>query len=45
MDTQGGGASILFGPNYPKLQKIKGKYDPENMFNKWFPITPVSPDA
>ena len=30
-----------FGPNYPRLQGIKKKYDPENIFNKWFPIVPA----
>lgn len=42
VDVSGGGASVLFRENYPKLQLIKGKYDPENIFNKWFPITPDS---
>jgi hypothetical protein len=23
------------------LQGIKKKYDPDNIFNKWFPITPA----
>ncbi|KAK2466421.1 hypothetical protein APHAL10511_002063 [Amanita phalloides] len=30
-----------FGDNYAKLQKIKKKYDPDSVFNKWFPIVPV----
>ncbi|KAF9559964.1 FAD-binding domain-containing protein [Agrocybe pediades] len=34
-------AKIAFRTNYPKLQGIKKKYDPENIFNKWFPITPA----
>ena len=34
-------AEAAFGPNYPKLQKIKRKYDPDNIFNKWFPIVPT----
>jgi FAD/FMN-containing dehydrogenase len=34
-------ASTAFGPNYPRLQGIKKKYDPENVFNKWFPIAPA----
>jgi hypothetical protein len=31
---------ILFGENYPRLQELKKKYDPENIFNKWFAIIP-----
>ncbi|KAL1946728.1 hypothetical protein VTO73DRAFT_14832 [Trametes versicolor] len=34
-------AKLLFGVNYPKLQQIKKKYDPELVFNKWFNITPA----
>jgi FAD/FMN-containing dehydrogenase len=34
-------ARVAFGENYPALQKIKKKYDPENIFNKWFAITPA----
>jgi FAD/FMN-containing dehydrogenase len=30
----------LFLENYPRLQKLKKKYDPDNIFNKWFAITP-----
>ncbi|KAK2464334.1 hypothetical protein APHAL10511_003791 [Amanita phalloides] len=30
-----------FGDNYSKLQRIKKKYDPDNIFNKWFPIVPA----
>jgi hypothetical protein len=33
-------AEILFGENYPRLQELKKKYDPENIFNKGFAITP-----
>ena len=33
-------AEGLFGKNYPRLQELKKKYDPENIFNKWFAITP-----
>ncbi|KAG6835269.1 hypothetical protein H0H93_003257 [Arthromyces matolae] len=34
-------AKAAFGENYPRLQSIKKQYDPENIFNKWFPITPA----
>lgn len=34
-------AKVAFGDNYPKLQSIKKRYDPENIFNRWFPITPA----
>ncbi|KAI0249109.1 FAD binding domain-containing protein [Lactifluus subvellereus] len=32
----------LFGPNYPRLQRLKAKYDPEHVFSKWFVIVPNS---
>jgi len=32
----------IFGDNYPRLQKIKKKYDPDVVFSKWFPINPVT---
>jgi len=32
----------LFGNNYSKLQEIKKKYDPDNIFSKWFAITPAA---
>lgn len=34
-------SAVLFGDNYPKLQKVKQKYDPEMLFKNWFPITPA----
>ncbi|KAF9457219.1 hypothetical protein BDZ94DRAFT_1285372 [Collybia nuda] len=40
-DANANKAKIVFAGNYPKLQGIKKKYDPENIFNKWFPITPA----
>ncbi|GJJ09901.1 hypothetical protein Clacol_004125 [Clathrus columnatus] len=30
----------LWGDNYPRLQKIKYRYDPTCVFNKWIPIQP-----
>ncbi|KAF6762816.1 FAD binding domain-containing protein [Ephemerocybe angulata] len=41
--TAGNGdrAKLAFSSNYPKLQIIKKKYDPENVFNRWFPIIPA----
>ena len=32
---------VLFGDNYAKLQEIKKRYDPDNVFSKWFAITPA----
>jgi len=32
----------LFGPNYPRLQQIKAKYDPKCVFNKWFVVQPAA---
>jgi FAD/FMN-containing dehydrogenase len=34
-------AEVLFGGNYPKMQEIKKRYDPDNVFSKWFSITPA----
>lgn len=31
----------LFDHKYCLLQDIKAKYDPNMMFNKWFPIVPA----
>jgi FAD/FMN-containing dehydrogenase len=41
-DVQTGESKVkrLFGEAYPRLQKIKAKYDPNMVFNKWFPIVP-----
>ncbi|QRV92198.1 FAD-binding domain protein [Ceratobasidium sp. AG-Ba] len=27
-----------FGSNFPRLAELKRKYDPDNLFGKWFPI-------
>lgn len=32
----------IFGANYPRLQQLKARYDPTNMFNKLFAITPTA---
>ena len=34
-------AKKVFGSNYPRLQAIKKKYDPDMVFNRWYPIIPV----
>ncbi|EAU84314.1 FAD binding domain-containing protein [Coprinopsis cinerea okayama7 len=34
-------SKMAFASNYPRLQKLKKQYDPENTFNRWFPITPA----
>jgi len=34
-------ASVVFGGNYGRLRKLKRKFDPENVFNKWYPIEPA----
>ncbi|KAG8900031.1 hypothetical protein FRC01_010281, partial [Tulasnella sp. 417] len=34
-------ARKLFGPNYPRLQEVKKKYDPDMVFDRWFAIRPA----
>jgi hypothetical protein len=34
-------ARVLFGANYPRLQQLKKRYDPEMLFSKWFLIQPA----
>ncbi|KAL5487870.1 hypothetical protein ACEPAI_5978 [Sanghuangporus weigelae] len=31
----------VFGENYPRLQQLKKKYDPDMLFSKWFKIVPA----
>jgi len=43
-ETLEGGAEksvALFGANYPRLASIKKRYDPENVFRKWYNIIPA----
>ncbi|KAG8860903.1 hypothetical protein FRB96_003638 [Tulasnella sp. 330] len=40
-NTTDGNARRAFGTNYPRLQQLKRKYDPDMVFNKWFCIKPV----
>ncbi|KAI0794045.1 FAD-binding domain-containing protein [Fomes fomentarius] len=35
-------SKTLFGENYGRLQELKQRYDPDNVFNKWFAVTPTS---
>lgn len=34
-------AKLIFGDIYERLQRLKTKYDPECVFNRWFPIAPT----
>ncbi|KAL1708775.1 hypothetical protein EV121DRAFT_196437 [Schizophyllum commune] len=34
-------ARATFGAKYPKLQRMKKKYDPGNIFNRWCPVKPA----
>lgn len=34
-------SKILFGDNYPRLQQLKKKFDPDMFFSKWFAIIPA----
>ncbi|KAG8983861.1 hypothetical protein FRB90_005686 [Tulasnella sp. 427] len=35
-------AELAFGANYARLREVKRKYDPENLWNKWYPIEPAA---
>ncbi|KAG8860921.1 hypothetical protein FRB96_003656 [Tulasnella sp. 330] len=39
-NTTDANARRAYGANYPRLQQLKQKYDPEIVFNKWFCIRP-----
>ena len=39
--SQGDKASVAFGENYQRLGEVKRVYDPDGVFNKWFPIAPA----
>jgi hypothetical protein len=41
-DHQATGSLAAFASNYPRLQELKKKYDPQNIFNRWYPITPAA---
>ncbi|EKM52970.1 uncharacterized protein PHACADRAFT_147283 [Phanerochaete carnosa HHB-10118-sp] len=38
-------AQELYGENYPRLQQLKRKYDPEMIFDKWYVIQPAPVDG
>ena len=40
LEMADGRADVLFGANYPRLQSLKAKYDPNSVFSKWYPIEP-----
>jgi FAD/FMN-containing dehydrogenase len=31
----------IFGANYSRLRQLKQRYDPNRLFNKWYPIVPA----
>ncbi|KAM6511531.1 hypothetical protein FALCPG4_016536 [Fusarium falciforme] len=35
----------VWGQNYLRLQRIKAKYDPDRVFNRYFPIEPAGAEA
>ncbi|KAG8809385.1 hypothetical protein FRC17_003472 [Serendipita sp. 399] len=35
-------ARAMYGTNYPRLQQLKKKYDPNMMFKTWYPILPAA---
>ena len=35
-------ARKAFGKNYARLQEVKKKYDPDQVWNRWFAIRPAA---
>ena len=35
-------SKALFAGNYARLQTLKAKYDPDQLFHKWFKIEPLA---
>lgn len=35
-------ARAAFGENYPRMQEVKAKYDPEGLFGAWFAVRPAT---
>jgi FAD/FMN-containing dehydrogenase len=42
-NVSGGAEKVkdAYGDNYPRLKELKRKYDPNFVFNKWYPISPA----
>ncbi|KAL6713316.1 hypothetical protein ACLMJK_008781 [Lecanora helva] len=36
---------VVYGSSLQRLQTLKKRYDPRNVFNQWFPLSPVSRTA
>lgn len=32
----------MYKGNYPRLQKIKARYDPKEVFSRWYGIKPAA---
>ncbi|KAG9048170.1 hypothetical protein FS837_000588 [Tulasnella sp. UAMH 9824] len=40
-DPEPRSAALAFGSNYNRLREVKRRYDPENVWRKWYPIEPA----